>query len=738
VAKLQESGIPTRSEVREISFQDLRKTLFVRRGTILTVLVVFVAIGIAFCFFPRHFTASGTIWVQPGESGAMQLSSSLSTLMNGTTNDIVASEVLALQSRTLYLEVAKDLDLVHNMDFWGPMPFAAPDPAMRSLDIPKTRDMVYAKLQHQITVLNDGKDEIIVISAKTYSPKLSTKIVNQLIHDYLLYLFQMQYDATKRASGWLVDQLGSLKKKVDQDQTELTDLQAKLGILGFNPTTATYLYGESLAELMKASDQATIERIVAEAKLRYLQESNPNLIEGEISILPQGSESTAGQSLLASLRAAQAQASATYASLVAQYGPNYPQVKQQHAQLDEIDKELKTEQQRILNQAQLSFNAASANEKMTTSKVEQEKSTVFNSHDAMVRFVLLLQDYQSDRDLYEQLISHLQEAGITSGLQAGDIDVVDLADIPGPDLPGPVLIILGAVALGLILGSFLAIWLAAIDQRLGDVEQVEALTGLPLLARLPHLTPDKGTPDRPELPQLLVPARFSHYAEAVQTLRAALLLTRPGAAPKVILISSAVPGEGKSTTAVNLAATFARHGARVLVADCDMRKGTIASRLRLSMAKGLTNVLTKSMSLEDAIQEVPGVPGLFVLGRGPQPPDPAVLISSDEMSQMVNSVRRQYDFVFLDSPPILGIADGLHLGRLTDSVILVIRENVSNRKAVQDTVAMMTAAHLPMSGFVFNDIDPRASSYSYGYSYRNYYRDYYTDGNQNPPVEVSK
>ena len=375
---------------------------------------------------------------------------------------------------------------------------------------------------------------------------------------------------------------------------------------------------------------------------------------------------------------------------------------------------------------------------MTTSKVDQEKARVFNSHDAMVRFVLLLQDYQSDRDLYEQLIQHLQEAGITSGLAAGDIDVVDLADLPGPDLPGPVLIMIGAVICGLIFGSLLAIWLAAIDQRLGDVEQVEEITGLPLLAQLPHLKPDKSTSDQSRLPQLLASARFSHYSEAVQTLRASLLLARPGAAPKAILVTSSMPAEGKSTTAVNLAASFARHGARVLLADCDMRKGAIAMRLRLNAVKGVTSVLTRQMSLEEAIQAVPGVPGLFVLGRGPQPPDPAVLIESDEMRKVMDAFRRQYDFVILDSPPILGIADGLHLGQLADTVILVIRENVSNRKAVQDTVAMMAASHLPVSGFVFNDIDPRASSYSYGYSYRDYFRGYYSESNDNPPVEVSE
>ncbi|MGC2636768.1 MAG: polysaccharide biosynthesis tyrosine autokinase, partial [Acidobacteriaceae bacterium] len=458
-------------------------------------------------------------------------------------------------------------------------------------------------------------------------------------------------------------------------------------------------------------------------------------------VLPQpndaGTEQT--QSLLATLRITQAQAQASYARMLNQFGPNYPQVQQEKAALDQLNGAVKAEQQRIVNQAQVSYNAASANERMTNEKVEGEKTQVFGSSSDMVRFVLLLQDYNADRGLYEGLIKNLQEAGITAGLQAGDIDIVDLADVPGkPTLVGPLLFIPGGIILGLILGSFLALWLGALDRRINGPEQVEKITHLPLLAQVPHVKFNKGEALNLELPQLIVSARRSHYAEAIQSLRASLLLTKPGSAPKVILVTSATPNEGKSTTVVNLAAIFARHGNRVLVADCDLRRGTIAKRLGLSSAKGLTSVLTRQMPLEAAVQELPRVPDLFVLADGPRPPDPVILVGSDEMRRVVDACKEQFDFVIIDSPPILGIADGLHLGQLVDSVILVVRENVSNRKAVQETAALMAAANLPMSGFVFNDMDPRASSYSYGYTYRDYYRGYYTDDVEVPPAGVSE
>jgi capsular exopolysaccharide synthesis family protein len=742
VAKIQIPNSSARDDAKDVSIANTMRTLYTHRVAMMITLSIFLAAGLAMAFLPDHYEADGTLWVEPGESSALEVSS-LASMLSGQTSDIVASEVDAMQSRTMLLRVAKDLNLVNNREFWGPFAFIEqPDPPDRTLDDhPKTRDDVYKKISKSVDVENDGKDEILTISVKTISPLLSAKITNTLINDYLRYLFEMRYGATKRSSGWLIDQLGDLKQRVDADQTELTALQNKLGVMGFNPTTSSYIYGESLDQLMKSYDQAKIERILAEAKLRFLKESSPNLIEGEINILPQPDMLNGqSQSLLQSLRASQAQAQAGYARMLTQFGSNYPEVQQQKAQLDAIDKQISDEEQRIVNQAQLSYNAASANEKMTSDNVDREKSKVFDSSDSMVRFSLLMQDYQRDRSLYEGLISKLQEAGVASGLEAGDIDIVDLADVPGkPIIYWTAWVIVPAsIILGLILGVFLALWLGTLDRRIRGPEQVEKDMGLPLLAQVPHVKFDRSEADKSELPQLIVTARRSHYAEAIQSLRASLLLAKPGSAPKVILVTSATPNEGKSTTVVNLAATFARHGSRVLVVDCDLRRGTVAKRLRLSAAKGLTSVLTRQMSLEAALQEVPGVPGMFVLADGPRPPDPAVLIGSDEMRRFMEECREHFDFVIVDSPPVLGISDALHLGQYADSVILVIRESVSNRKAVEESAAMMVASHLPLSGFVFNDVDPRASSYSYGYSYRDYYRGYYTDDAKSPRAEVSE
>ena len=728
MAKLQ---IPSASsdEIKEFSVSELVRTLYAHRVGLLTVFGLFLALGILLSFMPRFYKAEAVLWVQPGETSSMAVSN-LASSISGQQNDIVASEVLALQSRTLLLRVAKELDLVNDRDFWGVMAFMnQPSPADRTLDNAVTRDKVFKKISRVVSVSNDGKDEVIYIDVTTLSPKLSAKIANTLVNDYLAYLLEMRYGANQRASAWLIDQLGDLKKRVDKDQVELIRLQDKLGLIGFSTSSTDYLYGQSLGDLMKASDEAKIARIVAEAKLRYLSEADPNLIEGEIHLLPQPSDvASQSQSLLASLRASRAQVSSNYARLSSLYGPNFPEVKQLKAQLDQIDQQVNQEQKRILNQAKLSFDAPSANEKMTTDKVEKEKARVFGSSDDMARFSLLTQDYQADRSLYKGLLVQLQTAGIQSGLQAGDIDIVDLADVPGkPTILGPLVYLPGSIVLGAICGVFFAVWIASLDQRVRGPEHVEKLTGLHPLAQLPHFRQDKEfSTDGQKLPPAAVLLR-SHYAEAVQSLRTSLLLSRPGSPPKVILVASSTPGEGKSNTVINLGATFARHSSKVLIIDCDLRKGVLAERFRISASKGLTSVLTRHDTIDAAIQEIPGVSGLYILPDGPKSPDPAVLISSDEMKRVVELCRDRFDFILLDTPPVLGIADALELGQLADAVVLITRERVSNAKAVKEAAEKMISTNLPVVGFVYNDVDPRMSAYGYGYAYGDYYREYYRD-----------
>jgi polysaccharide biosynthesis transport protein len=700
----------------EVSLSEVVEVLNRRRRVIYGTILVAVIVGVALSLLPPRYKAEGTIRIQP-EMGEMYRTSPLS-LLSGEASDKIVSEVTVIQSRTLYLEVAKQLDLVNTPAFWGKRKLKE----RMSLDDPETRDEVVRALRKDVDVVHDNKGEIINLDCTTISPQLSAKIINAIINQYLEDIFRMRSDASQRASGWLISQLDDLKRLIDQDQSQLAELQSKLNVIGLNPLTAEALSTESLVALTRASTAAQIDRIIAEAKLRRIQSSDPNLLEGGVNLLQGPTPVAAPNGLLQNLRNSQAQLAANYSRLRAQFGVNYPDVKQAKAQLDEITREVTTEQNRILNQAQLSYTAASANERATAAALNKEKNDAFSSSHEAVKYIFLLNDYDSHRTLYEGLVLRLREAGITAGMEAGDIDIVDLADLPGiPSFPGPLAFIVLSIPVGLILGIILAFVVEAMKTRVTTLEQAERASRLSSLALLPHVNLVKRTQDSQAVPHQIVPQN-SRYEEAIQALRNSILLSRPGERTKVVLVTSAVPGEGKSTISMNLTAVFARHNQRALLIDCDLRRGELAARLGLSTRKGLSNVLTDNATLEESVQDVPGVPGMQVLGGGPRPPNPAVLTGSPQMRLLIERCRQQYDMVVLDSSPILGISDTVNLAQSAETIILIIRNKISSNKAIKHTRRIITSARLSLLGFVFNDVDAVGLGYGYGAYYENYYR----------------
>lgn len=689
------------------------------------IVVILAVCGFLFGFFlsarPRKYQSEGSIRIQPG-TAAIYRTSPLAAVTGGS-DDKIGSEVAILQSRSLNLDVARELNLANDPAFWGKKSLKA-----QTLDDPHVRDQVLTMMRRSIAVVHSPKEEIVTISCTTTSSVLSAKIVNTLINDYIEHLFKMRYGATQRSSNWLLGQLDDLKRQIEDDQTRVTQLQGKLGIIGLDEKSEDYLLAQSLTSLNRASSEATVERIIAEAKYRFLKESDPNLLEGGGPILRAPGEG-GSDTLLRTLRASQAEAATAYSRLRVQFGPNYPDVKQAKAQLDEVTSQVSLEEQRILNQAKVAYSAASANEQMTNHVLAQQKLSASGLQHDMVTYAILTKDYQGHRALYEGLVQRLREAVITSGLESAEVDIVDLADPPfNPIPPSPAMYLASGLLLGLLAGLIASFLVESLDQSVKNSDQVEKLLAAPLLSIIPHIDSARAM-KTPRGVLEVMDAPRSHYSEAIQSLSAALMMAKAGGAPKVVMVTSTSPGEGKSTTARNLAAIFAQGGKRTLLIDCDMRRGRLALSLNSTSPVGLSNVLTQHARIEEAIHPVDACPGLYLLPSGPYPPQPATLISSSQMSELVTVCRDAYDMVILDCPPLVGISDDLFISKLVDAVLFIVRQNITNQQALRAASRLAHISQVGITGFALNDVSHSTGRYKYyGALYKGYYNDDSSEG----------
>ena len=679
------------------------------------VLIVCVLIGLIYGIYkaetqPRMFEAFGRIQVRSGSSNEYRVSA-----VQGYTGDSAASrmltEVAILQSDTLMLSVAREMDLANNPDFLcgkAPVPRA-------SLDDPRVRQSTVHRLQSNLHINLVQKTDIVRISYNSLSPKLAADIVNKVIAAYIQRSYETRFASTQRVSNWLSSQLDDLKQQVQTSQEQLMDLQKRLGILGFDPNHSQI--NASLEQLSKAANDARIARIIAESRYRMLNGMDPNAIEGSIETTP---GTAPGELNL--LRGQIATAKAAYAQMESTLGPNHPQAKAAKAQIDELAGEIETEQQRLLLQAKQNYLAARTNEDQTTAALEAQKSDAYKLRDDLVEYTLRQREFESNRSLYEGLLQRLRTAGVQAGLESLEIDVVDQAMVPAaPVLRPQSTIILTMLFFGLLAGVILAFLLESLDTGLRSVAEIESITELPSLAIIPRArraATDLSTLSTAERNISSLSQPKSQFAEAFRSLRTALLLSTAGHPPKFILFTSATPSEGKTTAASNLACILAQGDARVLLIDADLRRPNVHHRFGLNGRIGLTTLLTGATTLENTVQRVPEVPNLDVLVSGPVPPFPTEMLSSDAMAKLLDHCGEVYTYVIIDSPPILSVTDGVILARESDAVVLVVRHGKSSKHVVRRARDLLLRSGAPITGIVLNAVDMSSPEYYgyYGYS----------------------
>ena len=618
------------------------------------------------------------------------------------------TEIAILKSSTLAMKTIMSLHLDQNKDF-------LPLGTTHTFDLSRIQDRhgLIGLFEGGLAAERYGHTNILVLSYTARNPELAAMICNTLIDNYVQHNFSDNYAATQEVSVWLQAQLGDLKKKLEDSQERMLTVQKDLGLVGIDQTQSIVL--SRLVDISHDVSQAETQRLVAQAKLITLKSAPADVLA-----------SLSGDAVLSGLQQRLSTLQTEYASLNARYGAKNPRLLENRAELAETEKAIKTEQQVAITRAQEEVNAAQQNQEALRGRLEQEKNSAYMGNSKAVEYSLARREYEANRSLYDGLQQRLQEAGIIAGLHSTNIRRIDPADAPDfPSSPRKSVNLTLGLLCGLGLGLVLSFLIEALDTNIKTIFDIEERLGLPMLGVVPQvdsklLSPETFVRDATSP----LPGAWSRLAEAYRSLRTTILLSRAGTPPQVILISSAKPSEGKTSITTLEAIVFALNGARVLLIDSDLRRPSVHLRFRIANKVGLTSVLTGKSTLQEAIVPVGAVPTLHLLPAGPIAPMPAELLGSLQMQRLVEGLRSNYDFILIDTPPVLTVTDAAVLVSISDGVVLVLRYGQASRNVVARASEILLRSGAHLLGVVLNAVDLQSSDYAeyYGRAYNDYYQ----------------
>ncbi|WP_236657040.1 GumC family protein [Acidisarcina polymorpha] len=712
-----------------------------------------VALAVLVCVFcTRRYQAFGEIQVQKDSSDALGLDSMMGGAEDASdaldANITLQTQADLLESDTLALQVIEALELETTRDYQprydalGSIfrllsPSGPADPLNASLEnSPRRRTRALKIFDANLNVKVVSGTRLIEVRFLSSDPVLAAKVVNQLMDGLVEYNFQTRFTATNQASEWLTGQLSDLKKQAEALQARVIALQRQSGVVSLGVQDAQgrdQAYSVIVDRLQQATatlSQATSNRILKGAVYKIVQSGNAELISGlSANGIVSGSPTlSTSLGLIQSLRMQEAALQGQIAQDTSKFGPSYPRLMDSRANLSGMESAIEDEVHRVAERSKNDYEIARREEDESRTEFATEKHQADSLNDKAIEYAIVRQEADDSRGLYEDLLKRLKEAGVLEGLRSSNITVVDPGRIPStPKQPNIPVYLAIAAGVGLFLGVCGAFISDSIDDKIQTIEEIERDLELVPLGILPHLGEPNWyrRPGGPSLSRARSPssgvnslAIFAHpnspYTEALRGLRTALLLAKSSAPPQLLLITSSVAGEGKSILSANLAAVLAQSGRRVLLVDADLRKPSLGDRLGMESRTGLSQYLTDERSPED-ILEVGRLPKLHLLTSGPVPPYPADLLGSLRMMEALDRWRGYYDFIVLDSPPVLLVTDPVVLASLADATLLVARYGMTNRLSLaRSHRTLMDQSTQDRVGIVLNGVS-QGSPFHYEY-----------------------
>ena len=561
------------------------------------------------------------------------------------------------------------------------------------------------------------ESKVFVISYMSKNPIFAKRVANALVKAYMEELLQLKMDASGTTIKWMTQKADEEREKLEKSEAYLQKYMQENNIVTIeNRVTVT---PQKLSEFSSQLSRAEARRKEMYSIYRQIQQAS-NDSSASLEAIP----AIVNDSSIQQIRNDILQVQQRITELSKKYGEKHPLMINALSEQERLLAKKKEEILRVSNSIKNEYELAQANEDNLRNLLEQTKAEALSLNEKFIQYEVLKREVESNRAMYDALLSRLKEQNITEESQNVNVMTIERAETPiAPFKPNKKVNILLGLVLGLCGGIGLAFFIEYLDNTIKTPEEAEQRFGLPMLGVIDRCKfDDKGAEFGQELISLY--EKRSANVESFKALRTSVLLSSPNKPPKCIVVTSMMPGEGKTTIAANLAITIAQAGQRVLLIDGDMRKPQLHNMFKLNNRSAGLSTFLAGASGEEICQQGP-INSLSIIQAGPIPPNPSELLSSVRLKELLSNQQKKYDIIIFDSAPIISVTDSLIISRVVDGVIVVTRAAATTYDVVQKGLKLLIDIKANILGMVVNGFDAKKYRYYYGKDYSQYYGKYY-------------
>jgi len=734
------AGPQVASVARTPHLRDYVKVVYKRRWLVLSAFLI-VALGTAVETYTSVsvYGATSKLLIEVAEPKYVQFADPGDTSLTWSV-EYLETQYDLLKSRTLARKTLDTLQLWDNMPpknapksfsivataaslamkpvswvrgvFQKDEPIVTPGPELASQAETQKQSRAIDALLGMLTVSPIKNSRLVNLTARSFDPKLATAVVNAHAKGYIEQDTEFKFKASSEAAKWLDERLSEQRKVVDDAEKALQAYRESHSTIP--PEDSQNITVQKLSQLNTAYTTAKLARLEKEVVYNQLTAIGDN--EAALASFPAILSNTTIQlqkSELATLKRQEEE-------LLLTLDINHPRVKTIRASIDSVQTKIQNEVQSVVRALRTDFEATQAQEKNLEQALQAQKDEALTMSQEGIEFGILKREVDSTRLIFQSLMQSSKETGISTQMRTTNVRIIDPAEQPrSPMSPNRSLNMTMGVFGGLGLGLVLAFFFEYFDDRIKNPEEIKAYLDLPVLGMLPAI---HGMADR--VYPTLNGASWPKLTEAFRTLRTNVIFSSAEQGCRSVVVTSTGPNEGKTLVSSNFAISLAEAGLRVLVIDADMRRPQQHKVFQIEQEPGLSNLLVGGIKPSQVIQKT-AIPGLWILPAGRIPPNPAELLGSARFLEFFRSFSEHFDWVVIDTPPVMAVADAAPVAHAVTGVLFVVRAEAVSRYAAQQAIEQLDNTRAHIIGAVLNRVDLDRHTYYYSQYYRKEYADYY-------------